>query len=80
MNDCRRAKRGAGFRRGDCRSLRNQRDDDELQPDQRSGGRADDHVKAVPCGELCHSVTIDPTRAPAKYASDCPLWRASALR
>ena len=57
MNDRRRAERAAGFRGPSRRPLRDERHHDELQPDERARGRADDHVEAFPMPELRHFFT-----------------------
>jgi hypothetical protein len=54
MNLGRAAEPSAGLGRA-CRwPLGNQREDNELQSDQGSGGRPDDDVEAVPLGEFGH--------------------------
>ena len=54
MDDHRRDERGAGLRHAQRRPLGEQREHDELQPDQRARGRADDDVEALPFRKLCH--------------------------
>ena len=56
MNDVRRPVRLAGLRpiAGE-RDLRNQGHHDELQSDQRAGGRADNDVEVFPAFECCHA-------------------------
>src|SRR5260221_465408 len=54
VNDGRRGECGASFRRGELRPAREEREDDELQSDQRARRAADDDVEALPLGELGH--------------------------
>src|SRR5215472_13472143 len=54
MNDGGTAKSSASLSHSFCRPVGNQREDDELQSDQRAGRRSDDDVEVVPSGEFCH--------------------------
>src|SRR5207245_7852358 len=57
VNDRRRREGGAGVRRSQRRPLGDERQNDELQTDQGTCSRTDDHVKAIPFGELRHVFT-----------------------
>src|SRR5947209_3422277 len=73
MHDARSRKGVARLRVGVCgRHVGDEGYDDELQPDQRAGGRPDDDVEVIPFGEWCHTwnePSVYSALNPARYYS-----------